>query len=119
MTTTGSSSVARKRKPMTGAGRGVGAFFDDDIRGKPNSTDKQPSQHTDIQTNEGMGDEDVFERATFYIRPGQHSLLEEIKLKLRRRNVRTNKSELIREAIDMLSEQELAMLERRIVAKTG
>lgn len=120
MTTPGAATATRKRKSMTGAGRGVGAFFDEERTSTRVDEAVQTSQHTDIQAITGGGlDEDALERATFYIRPGQQSLLEELKLRLRRRNVKTNKSELIREAIDLLSEQELAALEQRIATRYG
>lgn len=111
--------TSRKRKPLTGAGRGVGAFFDEEAPANRVDRTTQASQHTDIQASAASDEEalDELERATFYIRPEQQEALEELKIKLRRRNVKTNKSALIRQAIDLLGEQDLDALHGRLASR--
>ena len=45
------------------------------------------------------------EKATFYLRPGHQVALDELKLKLRKKGVKTDKSVLARTAIELLVEQ--------------
>ena len=92
---------------MTGTGKGMNAFFEE--------PEEATKQHTDIQTKQQPAPD--LERATFYIRPSQHITLEELKIKLRQQKIKTNKSELLREAIDLLSEQDLEALAQRITNK--
>ena len=63
---------------------------------------KQTGQHVNIQTSA----EQELKRATFYIRPEQNFTIEELRLKLRKSGVNTNKSELVRVAIDFLADQD-------------
>lgn len=109
-----------KRKSLAGIGKGVDAFFDkpdesgkqqDDKAVKPQS-DKAVSKHNDLQVKQQ--DDSDFERATFYIRPEQHTQLEEVRIRLRQHKVKTNKSELIRMAIDLLAEQSIEGLAKRM-----
>ncbi len=82
----------------------MNAYFDDSEEATHKHTDKQVKQqvYPDL------------ERATFYIRPSQHSALEELKIRLREQRVKTNKSELLREAIDLLAEQDVETLANRL-----
>lgn len=56
-------------------------------------------------TNSAVDEE--FEKATFYLRPEQRADLDEIKYRLKRERIRTNNSELVRFAIDLLKEKSL------------
>ena len=107
-----------KRRPMTGIGKGMNAFFEKTEAEKDprrQLVDKAVSQHTDIQTKRQASP--VLERATFYIRPAQHTTLEKLKIKLRKHKVKTNKSELLRTAIDLLAERDLQLLANRLTNK--
>ncbi len=107
--------MSPKRKPMSGIGKGVDAFFDGN--GQPEQAtpnvpvDIQAEQHTDIQTSEP--DENLA-RVTFYLRPSQEDEIEEIRLRLRRQGVKTGKSELARAALDFLFEQDISMISQRL-----
>lgn len=91
--------MARKpRKSMTGAVQGMDAFF------TSTAAEEQDTQDTTS--------EEELERVTLYIRPDQDSLLTELQSKLKRRRVKTNRSELVRAAIDILSERELDTIEQ-------
>jgi len=59
---------------------------------KPQSV-KTPNQQEDL------------ERLTFYIKPKQDEVLNSIRTKLRRNKVKTNRSLLVRLALDLLSEK--------------
>jgi len=54
------------------------------------------------------------EKATFYLQPDHQVALDELKLKLRKRGVRTDKSELAREAIELLVEQDIETIIGRL-----
>ena len=54
------------------------------------------------------------EKATFYIQPGDQVALDELKLKLRKRGVKTDKSELVRKAIELLTEQDIETIISRL-----
>ncbi len=97
--------MSPQRKRASVAGRGLSAYFDDTSTAEQQHTDIQTYKHTDLQTKQ-QEDEDL-ERATFYIRPEQHSMLEELRIQLRKHHLKTNKSELVRAAIDYLSEQDI------------
>ncbi len=97
--------MSAKRKPVTRAGRGAMAWFNESDSMEQQDTDTQLYKHADVQTKQ-QEDEDL-ERATFYIRPEQHSILEELRIQLRKHHLKTNKSELVRAAIDYLSEQDI------------
>ena len=104
---------------MTGIGKGMNAFFEEteaEKDPKRQLVDKAVSQHTDIQTKQ-QPEPPVLERATFYIRPSQHTTLEELKIKLRWHDVKTNKSELLRTAIDLLAGRDLQQLADRLTNK--
>ena len=94
-----------------------------------NKADKQVNNHTDLQSAPSVATtvevatvdaptlmttvvaEPALERATFYIWSDQHPALDELKLKLRKRGLKTDKSELIRVAIELLISQELGQVE--------
>lgn len=79
--------------------------------------DKQVRQHTSLQVNKHTDIPPKLERATFYIRSDQHPELDELKLKLRKRGIKTDKSELIRVAIDFLISQDLDEVAKLLQAK--
>ena len=99
---------------MAGVGKGVDAFF-------PTETTPEQHQHTDIQTykqdDDSVEQEEELERATFYIRPNQHDILEDLRRELRRKKGKTNKSELVRKAIDLLAEQARTRLADLLISK--
>ena len=99
---------------MAGVSRSVDAFF-------PQEATTEQHQHTDIQTykrDDTDGEpEEALERATFYIRPNQHEILEDLRRELRRKKVKTNKSELVRKAIDLLAEQDPTRLAELLTNK--
>jgi hypothetical protein len=103
---------------MTGMGKGVDAFFaesDEAQESERKHDDKAVSQHADIQVKQQTPPD--LKRATFYIRPNQDIVLDELKIRLRKQKVNTNKSELIREAIDLLAEQDIQALADRLTSK--
>ncbi|MDQ5850687.1 MAG: hypothetical protein M3380_01190 [Chloroflexota bacterium] len=106
--------MSTRRRSMAGVGRGVDAFF-------PEEATTEQSQHADIQTykqDDTDGEpEEALERATFYIRPNQHEILEDLRKELRRKKVKTNKSELVRKAIDLLAEQDPTRLAELLTNK--
>ncbi len=65
-------------------------------------TAKQVEKHTDIQVHQPTAK--LF-RATFYIYPDDDDKLERLRLARRRRGEKTDKSELIRQAIALLPEE--------------
>jgi hypothetical protein len=98
-----------KRQSIKGLGREI--YF----RGDPTEASKQTNLFTDKQVKQQIS----LERATFYIKPEQQEILETLKIKLRskfrgrgqRRAI--DKSELVRLALDLLTEQdENELLER-------
>jgi len=98
-----------KRQSIKGLGREI--YF----RGGPIEASKQTNFLTDKQVKQQI----LLERATFYIKPEQQERLETLKIKLRskfrgrgqRRAI--DKSELVRLALDLLTEQdENELLER-------
>jgi hypothetical protein len=91
----------RKRKSMTGAVQGMDAFFSG-----------PEDESSDIAEVQDQPVEEELERVTLYIRPDQDSLLTELQSKLKRRRVKTNRSELVRLAIDVLSDHDLERIER-------
>jgi hypothetical protein len=112
--------MTAKRKTMAGMGKGVDAFFEqpavpvkqqDDIPAKQQG-DKAVKQYSCLQVKQQ--DDDDFERATFYIRPEQQTTLEQVRIGLRKHKVKTNKSELVRMAIDLLAEQSIEGLARKM-----
>ena len=54
------------------------------------------------------------EKTTVYVLPDHLTLIDELKIKLREQGVKTNMSELVRVGIDLLAEQEVEMLIRRL-----
>lgn len=104
--------MSKKRKSMAGIGKGMDAFFDEpEEKEKQESTSDNEHMETQEQSSPDL------KRATFYIRPEQNIRIEEIKLQLTKRKVNTNKSELVREAIDLLAEQDLQALARRLAER--
>ena len=115
-----------KRKSLAGIGKGVDAFFDKPGETVKQQDDKAVSKYNDKTVKPQNGEavnkynnlqvkpQDDFERATFYIRPEQHTKLEEIRIALRHHQAKTNKSELIRMAIDLLAEQSVEGLAKRM-----
>jgi hypothetical protein len=98
-----------KRKSITGAGRGVMAYFDADTDTMhPQDAAIAARQPAAIHTQHQPAEE--LARATFYIRPDQHDVLEELRIRLRKHHVKTNKSELVRVAIDFLVEQDISVV---------
>ena len=98
-----------KRQSIKGLGREI--YFG----GGPTEASKQANLFTDKQAKQQIS----LERATFYIKPEQQERLETLKIKLRskfrgrgqRRAI--DKSELVRLALDLLTEQdENELLER-------
>jgi hypothetical protein len=98
-----------KRQSIKGLGREI--YFG----GGPTEASKQTNLFTDKQVKQQIS----LERATFYIKPEQQEILETLKIKLRskfrgrgqRRAI--DKSELVRLALDLLTEQdENELLER-------
>ncbi|MBN1994523.1 MAG: hypothetical protein JW953_17630 [Anaerolineae bacterium] len=59
------------------------------------------------------------EAATFYLMPDHQIILEEIRLKLRRQNIKASKSKLARVAIQLLEEQPIADIIRRLKLDRG
>ena len=51
--------------------------------------------------------ENELERTTLYLRPDQTGELDRLKIELRKHKVRTNRSEIVRVAIDLLTQQGL------------
>ena len=102
--------MTRKRKSMAGMGKGIDAYFEETAQ-----EEEPKSQHTDIQTKQHTTP--ILERATFYIWPNHHTTLEELKINLRKQKIKTNKSELLRMAIDLLAEQELETVAERLTSK--
>ena len=87
-------------------GMGADAFF------SPNAADQQASttvqQDTSVPVNQDTSTlvKQPLIKATFYLTPEHESALEELKLKLRKTTgERTDKSELVRRAIDLLVNQ--------------
>jgi hypothetical protein len=123
--------MTAKRKTMAGMGKGVDAFFakpeesvkdQDDLAAKQQGSkavqqqdSKAVQQHSDLPAKQ---QDDDFERATFYIRPEQQTNLEELRIGLRKHKVKTNKSELIRTAIDLLAEQSIEGLARKMARRS-
>jgi hypothetical protein len=54
------------------------------------------------------------EKTSVYILSDHRTLMDELKMELRKQGVKTNMSQLARVAIDLLAEQELEMLIRRL-----
>jgi hypothetical protein len=79
----------------------VDAYFTDANEVENQNSSIPVSNSTDIQP------EAALERATFYIRVDQPTNLEELKLKLRKKGIKTDKSELVRIALDMLTSQDI------------
>ena len=106
--------MSTRRRSMAGVGKGVDAFF-------PTEQTPEQHQHTDIQTykqdDDSVEQEEELERATFYIRPNQHDILDDLRRELRRKKVKTNKSELVRKAIDLLAEQGPTRLAELLTSK--
>jgi hypothetical protein len=111
--------MTAKRKTMAGMGKGVDAFFEqpavpvkqqDDITAKQQDVEAV-KQYNDLPVKQ---QDDDFERATFYIRPDQQTQLEQVRIGLRQHKVKTNKSELIRMAIDLLAEQSVEGLAKKM-----
>ncbi len=59
------------------------------------------------------------EKATFYLQPDHQVALDELKLKLKKRGIKTDKSQLVKQAIDLLVEQEIATIISRLTAGRG
>jgi len=59
------------------------------------------------------------EAATFYLTADHQFILEEIRLKLRRQNIKVSKSKLARVAINLLKEQSLANIVERLKLDRG
>jgi hypothetical protein len=90
----------RKRKSMSGAVQGMNAFFSGPV------TDASEAAEDQDQSSE-----EELERVTLYLRPDQDSFLTELLSKLKRKRVKTNRSELVRAAIDALSKHDLESIE--------
>lgn len=106
--------MARKRKSMSGAGKGMNAFFEDE------PAEETQRQDVDTSTRQQDDEEPELKRSTFYLRPEQNIDIEELKLQLKKAGVKTNKSELVREALDLLTEQaqdDLEWLAHRLESK--
>ncbi len=107
--------MSPKRKSLSGIGKGYNAFFEET---EESPTAQQPPAPQSATETPPASEE--LERATFYIRPDQHDILERLKIELRKVDthkggkIKTNKSELVREAIDLLGEQDLEMLAERL-----
>jgi hypothetical protein len=56
-----------------------------------------------------------FQKTTVYLLPDHLTLIDELRIRLRKQGVKTNMSQLVRVGIDLLAEQELEMLIRRLV----
>jgi hypothetical protein len=93
--------AGRKRKPMAGVVQGMDAFF--------SGPADQPQEVVEV---EEKAEADKLARVTLYIRPDQDSLLTELQSKLKRKRVKTNRSELVQAAIDVLSKHDLESLEK-------
>ncbi len=106
-----------KRKSMKGLGRDI--YFED--TSKEGKEGKQVNHFTNKQVKQQIS----LERGTFYIWPEQQEGLEELKIKLRskmrqqrepgRRQI--DKSELVRLALDLLTEQDEEILIKRLTSK--
>jgi hypothetical protein len=111
--------MTSKRKSMAVTGKGVNAFFEEKTAKQTTATsiqdDKAVSKHTSKDV-EQQSDIDL-QRATFYIAPEQHTQLEELRIKLRKHKIKTNKSELVRIAIDLLAEQDVDLLVKLLTGK--
>ena len=84
-----------KRESMRG--RGADAFFN-----PPATNDATPaSQHTGMPVLEQTSE---LVKATFYLKPDQVLKLEQLRLERRQRGQKIDKSALVREAIDGLTE---------------
>lgn len=113
-----------KRQSIKGLGREV--FFEKtqkDDKAVKHSTDISSKRLTDISVKQQTS---FFERATFYVRPEQQEELEKLKIRLRSKLKKQNKqgkrqidkSELIRLALDLLSEQDDDLLIKRLTDKS-
>lgn len=102
-----------KRKSMSGIGKGVDALLHQDDKTEKQHEAKTVNQQDDTQSNQ----QDDLERATFYIRPDQNITLEELRIKLRKLNIKSNKSEIVRKAIDLLAEQHTDLLVSKFTGK--
>ena len=69
-----------------------------------------------VNKQQPLVDEEL-ERGTFYVRPEHQYDLDELRLKLMRNNVRTNKSELVRVAIDNLVNQNIKDVKKLLSKK--
>jgi len=54
------------------------------------------------------------DKGTFYLEPEHHLTLDELKLSLRKRQIKTDKSQLVRTAIELLAEQEINVIADRL-----
>ncbi len=101
-----------KHQSIKGLGRDI--YF----KGSPTEASKQTNILTDKQVKQQI----ALERATFYVKPEQQERLETLKIKLRsklrergqRRAI--DKSELVRLALDLLTEQDENELLERLAA---
>lgn len=80
----------------------------DDILGTSQETDvnKATSTQDDKTTSLQDDSEEALERTTYYLYPEQKIQIDELVLNLKKQKVKTNKSELVRVAIDELLAKE-------------
>jgi len=101
-----------KRQSVKGLGREI--YFGD----SPTEASKQTNFLTDKQVKQQIS----LERATFYVKPEQQERLETLKIRLRSRfrgrgeRRAIDKSELVRLALDLLTEQDENELLERLAA---
>lgn len=93
--------ASRQRKSMGSAVQGMDAFF------------SGPTEHPAAAAKDAeQAAEEKLARVTLYIRPDQDSLLTELLSKLKRKRVKTSRSELVQAAIDVLSKHDIESLEQ-------
>ena len=94
--------ASKSRKSMSGAVQGMDAFF------------PEPEEEAGSQPQAEVAPEKELERVTFYIRPDQDALLTQLRAQLKRKRVKTSRSELVRVALNILGEQELEHIEKKL-----
>ncbi len=65
-------------------------------------------------TSKQKPENEEFEKASFYLRPEQRADLDEIKYRLKRERVKTNNSELVRFAIDLLKKKSISDVKQQL-----
>jgi hypothetical protein len=94
--------ATKSRKSMSGAVQGMDAFF------------PEPEEEARTQPKVEVTPEEELERVTLYIRPDQDALLTQLRAQLKRKRVKTSRSELVRVALNILGEQELEYIEKQL-----